>query len=1664
MRHICFAAMALVSVVCLFPSSAGAQLIQTAMGGLNDPFGVAVDNQGNVYVADTYNEYIRVLNTQTTAITIANVTIQPGQVGIVAGNGTAGYSGDGGAATNAEIYNPIGLAVDNSGNIYIADLYNYRVRKVNNAGIISTVTGLGTQVYGGDNGPASAATLYPYAVAVDGQGILYISDTYNQRIRVVNTSGSTITRAGVKIPPGYIATVAGNGNIGTAGNGPALNAEFSDPYGMAVDTNGNIYICDTYNRQIYAVNVGTTTITVAGIQIQPGYIAIVAGNGNYGYRGDGFLATTAEFSDPDGVAVDSAGNIYVSDTENERVRKITNSTGLISTVAGNGTYGYNGDGIPATSAMLTYPREVAVDGGGNVYFADEPNLRVREVQVNPGMPAITSRASTAFTAGVQGTFTVTTADLPTPALSETGSLPMGVTFVDNGNGTGTLSGTPISTTAGSTFPITFGAKNSIGMASQAFSLVIYGPGGGPTATFVGQDNNTEGAWEGKYGADGYVLANVTQQKIPAYAIFSVQNQINYTWDSAPTSPRALEVPGSGTGIAAAWYSNSSFYFDVNFIDGQTHLFALYAVDWDYNGRTETLQVQDANTGIPLDTETISNFTSGVYLVWRLSGHVQIIVTPSGVGNAVVSGAFFGGAGNSSTPTLIITKTHTGNFGQGQQNATYSITVQDAAYGTPTSGTVTVTDTVPPGLTLLSMTGSGWACVGNSCSRGDSLAAGATYSPITVTVNVAAGAPSPQVNQASVSGGGSAPASATDTTLITGTGVAAFVGTDITTEGNWLQKYGSNGYALANVGQSLPPYDSTFTTQQIPAWTWAASTTDPRALETDSKGDRAAAGWYTTGSTIGFDMSITDSQTHQIAVYAVDWDNKGRTETIQIVDGGSGAVLDSRTIPGANTSTTSTNFVNGTYLIWNVSGHVGVVVTSNGGPNGVLSGIFWGGSAVSITATSGTPQSAPTNTAFSPLVATVTTGGSPLSGVNVTFTAPSTGVSGTFAGGSNTATVQTNAQGVATAPTFTANATVGGPYTVTTTVSGAATPAVFSLSNLVQVGPPATVVATGGTPQSAQTSAAFAAQLQATVYDALNNPVSNVSVLFTAPASGASGTFAGGSNTANATTNAQGVATSPVFTANATAGGPYAVVASVSGATSANFLLTNTAPQTGPCTTDCATFVGTDTTTEGAWEAKYGIDGYSLANSAQSLPSYATTFTVNNQSSYTWAANTTDPRALEVPGGTGGIAAAWYKGTSFYFDVNVGTGTHQVALYALDWDNGGRSEMVQVFDANSNSTTPLNTETVSSFGTGVYLIWNITGHVHIVVTETAGPNAVISGMFFGGGPPAAVVSSFSKDTTTQGAWQSHYGSDGYSLANSGQSIPSYAAFAVQNQGNYTWIGSTTDPRALQVPGGTGGIAAAWYGATFDFDVNVGTSSHQVALYVLDWDNAGRAEMIQIFDANSGSATPLDTENVSSFTSGVYLVWNITGHVKIVITQMGATNAVVSGVFFGGAPTSATVTSFSEDTSTEGAWQGKYGTSGYSLANSVQSTLAYATFASQNAGTYTWTPSTSDPRALQLPGGATGIASAWYNGTFNLDVNVGTGSHSVALYVLDWDSKGRAETIQVFDANSNSSTPLDTRTISGFSGGVYLIWTLNGHVRFTVTATSGPNAVVSGIFFQ
>jgi len=320
---------------------------------LNGPGGIAFDDSFNLYIADFANDRVRKVNRSSGIITT------------VAGNGayylsdSGAYSGDGGQATAASLYFPAGIAVDHSGDIFIADQLNNRVRRVDGStGIITTVAGLGVAGYNGDGIRATNAMLYnPINVALDDAGNLYIADFNNSRVRAVNLS------------TGIISTVAGDGVYRYAGDGgPATAASMPNPAGLAIDAAGNIYVSDWESNTVRKID-ATTKI-----------ISLFAGDTHVGHTGDGGPATAAEITQPLAIALDMNDNLYITDwNPSNKIRLVDHTTGIITTIAGDGIGGYSGDGGPATAAEMSYPDGLAFDGSGNLYISDADNNVIREI-------------------------------------------------------------------------------------------------------------------------------------------------------------------------------------------------------------------------------------------------------------------------------------------------------------------------------------------------------------------------------------------------------------------------------------------------------------------------------------------------------------------------------------------------------------------------------------------------------------------------------------------------------------------------------------------------------------------------------------------------------------------------------------------------------------------------------------------------------------------------------------------------------------------------------------------------------------------------------------------------------------------------------------------------------------------------------------------------------------------------------------------------------------------------------------------------------------------------------------------------------------------------------------------------------------------------------------
>jgi sugar lactone lactonase YvrE len=340
---------ALVLLLALTSALTAAAQISALTVPLILPSAIAFDATSNLYFAETGNHVIRKLDTA-------------GSITTIAGTGTQGFSGEAGPATSATLDSPQGLTLDTKNNLYIADTHNHRIRKLNLAtGIITTIAGTGDQGFSGDNSLATSAQLnLPTALALDTAGNLYLADTGNHRIRKIAAA------------TGIITTIAGIGTQGFSGDtGPAIAATIDSPAGLALDSANNLYLADTHNHRIRKITAAT------------GIITTIAGTGAPGFSGDTAAATAATLALPHGLTIDAAGNLYLADTQNHRIRRIDAATGIITTATGDGTQAFAGDGGPAITASLNSPRNTALSPSTLLTLSDTGNQRIRQLTAAP---------------------------------------------------------------------------------------------------------------------------------------------------------------------------------------------------------------------------------------------------------------------------------------------------------------------------------------------------------------------------------------------------------------------------------------------------------------------------------------------------------------------------------------------------------------------------------------------------------------------------------------------------------------------------------------------------------------------------------------------------------------------------------------------------------------------------------------------------------------------------------------------------------------------------------------------------------------------------------------------------------------------------------------------------------------------------------------------------------------------------------------------------------------------------------------------------------------------------------------------------------------------------------------------------------------------------------
>ncbi len=481
---------------------------QATDASFNYIYDFVFDSSGNMYLTDTNNNVIRKVDTS-------------GVVTTIAGTGVAGYSGDGGLATSAQLYQPSAITIDDSGNLYVSDSYNHVVRKIDTSGIITTIAGTGVAEYSGDGGLATEAGLnLPFGLCFDNQGNLLIADTGNCRLRKVDMT------------TGILTTIAGDGGNSYSGEGGlATDAGINSPTDVVVDSAGNIFLANNLGHRVLRIDATT------------GIINTYAGNGT-GASTVG-VATESSINRPWGLAFDDNENLYIVERNGSVISKVNKSTGILSRVAGTGSRGFTGDGGDPLDATFNFPSNVEIDNNGIIYIADKTNNRIRE---------IATYYSASYTAGSNGSLTGTTSQTIKANTNGTEVVAVpdsGYGFVQWSNGVKTSSRTDKNVTSDINVTAQFDVNYTITLNEQ---------GGDPVDDIIKVNNSTiESApsitkagynFDGWYAEDTYDTAIVFPYTVTGndawYAKWSKVETPTPTSTSTVTPPTVTSTPKAQT--------------------------------------------------------------------------------------------------------------------------------------------------------------------------------------------------------------------------------------------------------------------------------------------------------------------------------------------------------------------------------------------------------------------------------------------------------------------------------------------------------------------------------------------------------------------------------------------------------------------------------------------------------------------------------------------------------------------------------------------------------------------------------------------------------------------------------------------------------------------------------------------------------------------------------------------------------------------------------------------------------------------------------------------------------------------------------------------------------------------------------------------------------------
>jgi hypothetical protein len=1463
---------------------------------------------------------------------------------------------------------------------------------------------------------------------------------------------------------------------------------------------------DTQNQQT------TSQIVTVNVQNTPPTISITAPTGGTNVAGPITINATASSSTAQMASVQFK-------VDGANVGSLVNGTGPVFSTQWNSGTALNGQHI--LTAVATDTLGITTTSAGvSVTVANPP-------------PTVSIISPTGAFALVQ-TVTVTANASSAIGLASVQFQLDGANLGALVTGSGTSFATPWLTTTAANGPhiLTAIATDTQGQHSTSNGVTVNvsnGPPPPPSAVFVKTDSVTKGNWKTVYGGDGSIIPN-DSTNIPGYATYVPTGANAFTWAPSSTDPRTLTKSASSTDrIASAFYTNSSFTYDVNLNDGQVHQLALYLLDYEGSSRAESISILNANTNAVLNSQTFSNFNGGVYALWSIQGHVIVQVNYQAGQSAVVSGVFFdtvvpppppptvsiinpsaGTVGGSVTVTASasssagigsvqfqldganlgapVTTAVTGSYSIQWDtttvvNASHILTAiatdtlnqstTSAGLNVTTSNIVappTVSVTSPTGGTVLgtiTLTATAGSTVGLTSVQfrldGVNLGAlqtgaGPTYSIQWNTLTASnqshtlTAIATDKVNQQTTSSG-------VAVTVNNVAPAATFTKLDTTTMGTWKGAYGADGYIIPNDSTSPPSYATVVGPGTAgPAYTWNASTNDPRALQkSTSLTDRIASVFYTS-ATYSIDINFTDGLSHELAIYCLDLENSGRSQNISILNANTNAVLNTQAI---------SNFSNGVYAVWNVQGHIVVQLNYVAGLNAGISGIFF---------KTNTPPPPPPS---------------------VSLTAPAAN-STLLTMATLTAHALSNA-GIASIQFKLDGANIGSPVTgagpdysmqwdTTTAANG---PHTLTAVALDQVGQSTTSAGVAVTLNNNFTPPVVTITVPAT-----NTTVAGavtITATATAPAGMTSVQFKlDGANLGSIVNGSGPTFTLPWDTTTAS-NGPHVLTAVATDAEATP--KTTTSANTNISVSNvgaAASFVKLDTTTKGSWKGVYGQEGSIIPNDATNVPTYAVISGPGAAGpAYTWIPSTSDIRALQKTASlTDRIASTYYSSSSFSFDVNLTDGLpHEMDLYFLDLENSPpRTETVSILDATSNAV--LASQPMSNFSGGVYAVFNIQGHVVVKVTFTGGLNAVLSGLFFktSAPPPTPPVISFSNPapgatlagtlnvsataTAAAGMASVQFKLDGTNLgplvsgsgpystqwntttaANGSHTLTAVATDSVGQTTTATLTVSTLNTISAPVisittpTGGTvSGIITATANATatagmasvqFKLDgANLGTVTGAGPTYNLQWDTTTASN-----GSHTLTATATDAETIPQTT---------TASVTVSVVNVSASASFVK-----------------LDSTTQGNWKGVYGQDGSIIPADSSNVPGYAVITGPGAAgpIFTWSPSTTDVRAL-LKGTSTTdrIASTYYSSAgFTFDVNLTDALvHELDLYCLDLEGSTRMESISILNATTNSV--LATKAMSNFNGGVYAVFNVQGHVLVKITYTGGLNAVLSGLFFK